>query len=200
MAPERRIESPRSGGVGATMVRPPIFGFVDYRQYLRQVYQGSKAVDRRFSCRYVASRVGFRSASFFSQVLNGSCELTPSMALRFAAFLKLDERETDYFEGLVLYARATSVEERARHRGKLASLRVEPSPASARESLDLVLDEEGASLVAREISEFRERVSRIAQAHPGGSDAWRLDVRFAPPEGATPKATRASKGSRPARS
>ena len=100
-----------------------VFQYLDYRQFLRELYQSHKAYDKRFSCRFIASRVGFKSASFFSQVLHGRSDLTPSMALRFATFLKLDPRETDYFELLVLYARSEGAAERRRYLERLATFR-----------------------------------------------------------------------------
>jgi len=100
-----------------------VFDYLDYREFLRELYARHKAFDKRFSCRFIASRVGFKSASFFSQVLHGRSELTPSMALRFAVFLKLDARETDFFELLVLYARAEGAAERRRYLERLATFR-----------------------------------------------------------------------------
>jgi len=197
-----RSTSVRSGSGGTKIAHPLIFDFLDYRAYLRRVYDESKALDKRFSCRYVASRVGFKSASFFSQILNGRTELTSSMALRFAAFLKLDAREIDYFETLVLYARAASVSERRRYLGRLASMRetharsgfgtalraqVCTSPdrgaPPSDEDLDptimsMSLSREGRSRVEREIAAFRSRVLAIAKADRGGDGAWCLDVRL----------------------
>lgn len=174
-APRRIGAAASQAGVGAA-TPPSIYGFSDYREYLRRIYQDSKAVDRRFSCRYVASRVGFRSASFFSQILHGRSELTPSMALRFAAFLRLGTGETDYLEALVLCARASSVAERRRRLDRLAELRrqagdgVSESDAEVPDApLDVDVSGEGARLVEEEAARFRERVRRIAREHPGGT-------------------------------
>lgn len=194
MQEKGRGAAARPGSGGTRIAHPPIFDHLDYRVWLRRVYEESKALDKRFSCRYVASRVGFKSASFFSQVLNGRTELTPSMALRFAAFLKLDARETDYFEALVLCARSTTAVERRRHLGRLASLRdaharagrdpagSPPDATSAFEddptAMSLKLGREGRSRVEREIAAFRSRVLAIARADKGAKDAWLLDVRL----------------------
>lgn len=194
MQEKGRSAASRPGSGGTRIARPSIFEHLDYRVWLRRVYEESKAEDKRFSCRYVASHVGFKSASFFSQVLNGRTELTPSMALRFAAFLKLDARETDYFEALVLCARSTSAAERRRHLGRLAVLRMaharagqdptesprgaQAAPESDPTTMSLKLGREGRSRVEREIAAFRSRVLAIARADKGAKDVWRLDVRL----------------------
>jgi len=100
-----------------------VFDYLDYRGFLRDLYERKRAEDRRFSCRFIAQKVGFRSASYFTQVLNGRSNMTPEMALRFAAFLRLDVREADYLELLVLHDRARGASERRRYLEKLAAFR-----------------------------------------------------------------------------
>lgn len=109
---------------GASVAKPVrVFDYVDYRAFLRDLYQSRKAADARFSCRFIAQRVGFRSASYFTQVLNGRVGMTTEMALRFAAFLKLEPKEADYLELLVLHQRAKTVKERRRYLEKLGAFR-----------------------------------------------------------------------------
>ncbi len=100
-----------------------VFDYLDYRAYLRDLYETRRAADPRFSCRYIAQKVGFRSASYFTQVLNGKVGMTTDMALRFAAFLCLDPKESDYLELLVLHQRAKSVKEQRRYLERLTTFR-----------------------------------------------------------------------------
>lgn len=100
-----------------------VFDYLDYREFLRETYTRNKAVDPKFSCRYIAAKVGFKSASYFTQVLHGRTDMTPAMALRFAEFLKMERREADYFELLVLYARSRSATERRCYLEQLAAFR-----------------------------------------------------------------------------
>lgn len=100
-----------------------VFDYLDYREFLREVYQRNKAADPKFSCRYIAAKVGFKSASYFTQVLHGRTDMTPAMALRFSDFLKMERRESDYFELLVLYARSKSATERRCYLEQLAAFR-----------------------------------------------------------------------------
>jgi uncharacterized protein (TIGR02147 family) len=100
-----------------------VFDYLDYREFLKDSYQRNKSIDPKYSCRYIASKVGFKSASYFTQVLHGRTDMTPAMALRFAEFLKLEARESNYFELLVLYARSRSATERRCYLEQLATFR-----------------------------------------------------------------------------
>jgi uncharacterized protein (TIGR02147 family) len=100
-----------------------VFDYLDYRAYLRDLYHTRKAQDSKFSCRYIAQKVGFRSASYFTQVLSGRSAMTSEMALRFAAFLRLDPREAEYLELLVLHQRAKSLKERRQYLERLGTFR-----------------------------------------------------------------------------
>ncbi|HNY29492.1 MAG TPA: TIGR02147 family protein [Fibrobacteria bacterium] len=100
-----------------------VFDYLDYRAYLRDLYHIRKAQDARFSCRYIAQKVGFRSASYFTHVISGRSTMSSEMALRFAAFLRLDPREADYLELLVLHEKAKSLKERRRILERLSTFR-----------------------------------------------------------------------------
>jgi len=164
-------------GVDSSLVR--VFDYLDYREYLREVYARNKAVNKSFSCRFVATRVGFKSASFFSQILHGRSELTPSMAYRFAMFLKLGIRETDYLETLVLYARAEGVAERRRYLERLASFRDGFADAAENQNMVTVMVGSAAKeRVEKEFAEFRSRVQAIAQGGQEAPAVWLLDLRL----------------------
>jgi uncharacterized protein (TIGR02147 family) len=100
-----------------------LYDYIDYRCYLHDYYQQRKSRHPYFSCRYIAQKVGFRSASFFSQLLKGRCNMSPAMALRFAKFLKLNKRQTDYFEALVQYCQAKTHDAKRRAFERLMSCR-----------------------------------------------------------------------------
>ncbi len=100
-----------------------VFDYMDYRAFLRDVYQENKARNSAYSCRFIAQKVGFKSASFFSQILNGRSNISLSMAARFAAFLKLKRKEIDFFEALVLFNQAKSHEEKKQGFERLMAFR-----------------------------------------------------------------------------
>ena len=83
-----------------------IFDYTDYRKYLRDYYENRKAVDRDFTVRYVAEKVGFKSASFFCQLMNGRSNMSAELICKFSQFLGFNKKENDYFETLVNYNQA----------------------------------------------------------------------------------------------
>jgi uncharacterized protein (TIGR02147 family) len=100
-----------------------VFAYTDYRKYLKDYYQEKKSGDSRFSCRFIAQKVGFRSPSFFSQILHGHCNMSMSMATRFSDFLKLKRKEAEYFESMVQFGQAKSPGDKDRWSQKLSSIR-----------------------------------------------------------------------------
>lgn len=83
-----------------------IFDYTDYRKYLRDYYENRKAVDRSFTVRYIAENVGFKSASFFCQLMSGRSNMSPELANKFSEFIGFNKKESDYFETLVSYNQA----------------------------------------------------------------------------------------------
>lgn len=83
-----------------------IFDYLDYREFLREHYREKKAQNPRYSYRYIARKTGFKSPSFFGQILKGQTNISSSMAARLAVFLKLSPRETNFFEALVNFCQA----------------------------------------------------------------------------------------------
>jgi uncharacterized protein (TIGR02147 family) len=102
---------------------PNVFDYMDYRVFLKDTYQENKARNPGYSCRFIAQKVGFKSASFFSQILNGRSNISLSMAARFAAFLKLKRKEVDFFEALVMFNQAKSHEEKKQGFERLMAFR-----------------------------------------------------------------------------
>ena len=92
-----------------------IFEYSDYRQYLKDHYELQKSFDPQFTYRYIAERVGFKSAGHFTQILKGLINISSSMAASFIDFLKLNKREADYFELLVRFDQAKTHTEKRRY-------------------------------------------------------------------------------------
>jgi uncharacterized protein (TIGR02147 family) len=91
-----------------------IFQYTDYRKYLRDLYLAKKKDRATFSHRYIAQKVGFQSSGFFSKILLGKRNISGGMIKRFIAFLKLGKKEAGYFEAMVYYNQAASIEEKKR--------------------------------------------------------------------------------------
>lgn len=107
---------------------PDIFTYSEYRKYLGDAWTERKAQDSKFSHRFIALRAGFSSSAFFSRILTGDVNLTPSGALRLAEVFRLNHQETRYFELLVLFDQSRSHEERMHFLDRLATWRRHPLP------------------------------------------------------------------------
>ncbi len=99
-----------------------IFAFLDYRQYLDAYYRGRKAVDKKFSHRFIG-REGRFDPGLFSKIIKGKRDISLSMIFKLSAILKLDKKQSAYFENLVLFNQAPSHLERKHYYEKLMALR-----------------------------------------------------------------------------
>jgi uncharacterized protein (TIGR02147 family) len=89
-----------------------VFQFLDARDFLREAYRVAKRENPSFSQRYIAQVLKASSSSFFRDVLTGKSGLTPARVLGFARLFKLSKAETAYFEDLVAYTQADTLEEK----------------------------------------------------------------------------------------
>ncbi len=86
-------------------------GYLDYRAWLRDLYEERRRRDAYFSYRFMAGKVGM-SHSFLLRVLQGNKHLAEESVDRFVEFLRLDDRQAEYFRTLVRFGRTTSETER----------------------------------------------------------------------------------------
>jgi uncharacterized protein (TIGR02147 family) len=90
---------------------PPLIGSLDYREWLRKVYEERKGRDSFFSYRFLAEKVGM-DHSLLIKVLQGERHLAENSLDSWVRYLKLDAREEEYFRTLVQFAKARSARER----------------------------------------------------------------------------------------
>ena len=100
-----------------------IFDYTDFRQFLRDYYEHARGRDRKFSQRYIASKLGLASSGWFLDLLKGRTNLGGTHRIKLSALLKLKEKEAAYFEALALYNQAGSIEEKNHHFRKLMSFK-----------------------------------------------------------------------------
>ncbi len=115
---------------------PSIFEFLDFREYLAKVYQARKALDKKFSQRFIMEKVGATSPSWFNDVVKGRIGLTGRHFLKLAQVLGLTAKETDYFEALVDYAQAETLEEKNRRMRRLMSFKGIPMEILGQEKFE----------------------------------------------------------------
>ena len=100
---------------------PQIFAYLDYRSYLRALYERRKG--RGASYRSFARRAGLRSPNYLKLVIDGERNLSAAMAERFAKACDLPEEGQRYFAQLVAFNQARSSDARARAHAALRRAR-----------------------------------------------------------------------------
>ena len=89
-----------------------IFNYTDYRHFLADYYSIQKCDKPFFSYRYFAKKAGFSSSGFYKELVDGKKSLSRGLILKFAQAMKLSAKETEYFENMVYFNEAKTVDER----------------------------------------------------------------------------------------
>lgn len=90
---------------------PDVFSFLDYRAYLGAYYRDRKTRGG-FSYRVFSKRAGLGSPNYLKLVIDGERNLSRDMAARFAHACRLDDQGKRFFEALVAFNQAGSIEDR----------------------------------------------------------------------------------------
>jgi uncharacterized protein (TIGR02147 family) len=98
-----------------------IFEYIDYRKLLKDLYNERRAENKCFSYRFIAQKVGFSSAGFFANIIQGKRNISPEFIFGFARVFKLKKQETEYFELLVNFDQAKSHEQKKYYFEKMLS-------------------------------------------------------------------------------
>lgn len=83
-----------------------VFEYLNYRKLLQDCYEDRKRSNSAFSYRLLASKVGFSSPGFFSNIIKGKRNISAEYILKFAELFKYNKAETEFFELLVLFDQA----------------------------------------------------------------------------------------------
>jgi len=86
---------------------PDIFEYLDYRAWLRDIYETGKASEGGFSYRAFCQLVGFSSPNHIKLVIEGERNLGRSSVDRVGRALGLDREERRFFKALVKFDHAT---------------------------------------------------------------------------------------------
>jgi uncharacterized protein (TIGR02147 family) len=93
---------------------PDIYGYLDYRQFLRDWFQWKKKSNSRYSHRLFARKAGQRSPSLLLAVIEGRRNLTPTTTQAFGKAMSLGVRRHGFFELLVALNQAELLKDRER--------------------------------------------------------------------------------------
>jgi uncharacterized protein (TIGR02147 family) len=110
-------------------IKPNIYTYFNYREYLSALFNYHKALSPVFSHRYIVSKAGFKSPNSLKNVINGERHLSLDGAERFARAFKMDDKERYYFISLVRFNTARSQKEKERCLAELLKLRNSSLPA-----------------------------------------------------------------------
>jgi uncharacterized protein (TIGR02147 family) len=97
--------------------------YTDYRAYLRDWLAERKEAGLPASNRWFAMKMGVNSTSWLTTLLSGGKNLSKESANRLSALIKHDSHEARFFETLVFFNQARSLDERNRYYQELAGLR-----------------------------------------------------------------------------
>jgi uncharacterized protein (TIGR02147 family) len=77
--------------------------YMDYRKFLKDYYEASKAENPHFSYCMFSRKAGISSKGLLYNVLQGKRHLSKAHVVGMCAALKLDRHQCEYFENLVAY-------------------------------------------------------------------------------------------------
>lgn len=101
---------------------PDIFGYLDYRAFLRDYYAAGKEHSASFSYRYFARKAGLSSPSFLRHVMRGERNLGDTVD-NFTKAIGFDDEEAEFFRLLVDFNQAETDAEKNRAFEKVAASR-----------------------------------------------------------------------------
>ena len=89
-----------------------IFSYADYRLFCRDFYQRQKQNSRGFSYRSFARKAQVAPA-YLKHIIDGKRNLSPAMSIKFGLGMGLKQNELEYFENLVRFNQANTIEEKS---------------------------------------------------------------------------------------
>ncbi|MDY6854378.1 MAG: TIGR02147 family protein [Thermodesulfobacteriota bacterium] len=103
--------------------RPIIYDYMDYRDFLNDMFRFRKKKDKYFSYRHFANKAGFSSPNFLQLVIEGKRNLTNTSLAKVAKGFGLNKQEREFFENLVIMNQARDHEEKNHYLKKMMSIR-----------------------------------------------------------------------------
>src|SRR5271157_106136 len=103
---------------------PDIFNYTDFRQYLKDLYAHQKKALKCFSYKYFSNKAGFRNKGFIYNIINGNKQLSKRNVFRMCTAMNLNKHECEYFENMVAYNQAASLDEREHFLRQMENARV----------------------------------------------------------------------------
>ncbi len=99
-----------------------IFDYQNYRLFLIDFLNDKKQHEKGFSQRDILKKMGISSSGFLANVLSGRNNLTTTQIALLARVLKFKKSETAYFEALVLFTQAKTLDEKNLYYSRMVKL------------------------------------------------------------------------------
>ncbi|MBN1575124.1 MAG: TIGR02147 family protein [Chitinispirillaceae bacterium] len=105
-----------------------IFEYMDYRDYLRSLFEQRKADHPFYSYRLFSQKAGFKSPNFLKLVVDGKRNLTKESVYRVAKAFGLNKSESDYLENLVFLNQSRTLDEKNLYLSRILRYRIKCDP------------------------------------------------------------------------
>jgi uncharacterized protein (TIGR02147 family) len=89
-----------------------VLDYTDYRKYLLDYYKMEKKSRTAFSYRFFAQKAGFNSIGLYKDIVEGRQSLGRGLTVKFSKALGHSKREAEYFENMVFFNEARSIDDR----------------------------------------------------------------------------------------
>lgn len=91
---------------------PDLLNYTNYRQYLKDYYLARKQAEPKFSLRVLAQQARFPSHGLLQYLMDGKRNLSKKTLVKLSLALGFDKERSQYFENLVFFNQAKSLEEK----------------------------------------------------------------------------------------
>jgi uncharacterized protein (TIGR02147 family) len=102
---------------------PNVFEYQNFRNYLKDYYNEEKAKKKYFSYRYFSEKAGVHTPSFLYYVIENKRNLTKSSIIKISQAIGHSREEADYFENLVFFNQADTINEKTHYYSRLIEVR-----------------------------------------------------------------------------
>lgn len=103
----------------ASQKAPDLYQFTNYRTYLQDYYQFQKRVNPSFSLRFFAKKAKFPSHGLLNYLMEGKRNLSKKTLDKLTVALGLNREQAVFFENLVFFNQARSIDEKTFYYEKL---------------------------------------------------------------------------------
>lgn len=99
-----------------------VFDYQNYRHFLADFLQEKKKSEKGFTQRDILRRMGISSSGFLSNIIAGRNNLTTTQIASLVRALNLKKEDAAYFEAVVLFTQAKTIEEKDTYLSRMVHL------------------------------------------------------------------------------